>query len=83
MKFLSLIPALAISGSSATVLPYDVQSQVSKREANGSFIPSTAPYDNIFAAITPEEETSVVKFLKGQANKTLYVALALLVTRTC
>lgn len=70
MKCLSLIAALAVSGLSAAQ-PYDVQSQASKREANGSFIPATAPYENIFADITSKEETSVLKFLQKQINETL------------
>lgn len=73
MKFLSAVAAFAIGSSSATVLRHDVHSQlhVSKRDVNGSYIPATAPFDNIFADISTREAESIYAFLKRQQNVTL------------
>lgn len=76
MKFLAAFAALTISSSSATVLPYGVHPQLSKREVNGSYIPSTAPYDNIFADISGSEEKSIQAFLRRQKNVTMWVQIS-------
>lgn len=73
MKLLNILPIFAIGGVYATVLPYDAHSHLSRREVNGSYIPSTAPYDNIFSDISAQEEESIYAFLKRQANVTMSV----------
>lgn len=73
MKFFKTLAVLATSGSYATVLPYDAHPHLSQHEANGSYIPSAAPYDNIFSDISTREEKSILAFLKRQANVTMSV----------
>jgi hypothetical protein len=70
MKFIYAFTALAINGASATLKHHHIHS---KRETNDSYIPSTAPYDNIFSQLTNEEQTAVHDFLMGQINVTMCV----------
>ena len=50
-----------------------VDPPLSKRDANGSYIPSTAPFVNIFAGLSDTEIQSVGDFLTSQANVTMCV----------
>lgn len=72
MKFSSAVAALAASGASATSTGQDASPQLSRRDdTNGSYIPATAPVDNIFAGITPKEEEAIYSFLNREANHTV------------
>lgn len=50
---------------------------MSKSHVNRSYIPSNAPYDNLFAGITTKEADSISQFLDRQVNVTMYVYQAL------
>lgn len=74
MKFIPVVAALVASSASATTTDH-VNSRLSRRyDNNGSFIPSTAPFDNIFAGITSGEEEAIYAYLERQQNSTLYVS---------
>jgi hypothetical protein len=72
MKFLSsTVTALTVTGASAAVSRSHHKSPVAKRDVDGPFIPTTAPYDNIFADITEDESEAIYDFLSRQQNVTL------------
>jgi hypothetical protein len=72
MKFLSsAVTALTVTGASASVSRGHRRSSVAKRDVDGPFIPTTAPYANIFADITEDESEAIYDFLARQQNVTL------------
>ena len=73
MKFLLALVAFTASGASATSGAGTAASSLHKREPNGSYVPGTAPRDNIFTGITLNEEDEIRDFLGRQGNATLYV----------
>lgn len=84
MKFLSAVAALAVTGASASPTSQNIHERLSRRDdTNGSYIPATAPVDNIFAGISPKEEEEIGSWLRRQANVTLYVPILYHLTGGC
>jgi hypothetical protein len=75
MRSLFPLAALTLSSVPATVLAgiQPPRPELSGRtvEVNGSFIPTTAPRDNIFADFTEDEEDEILAWLARQVNSTL------------
>jgi hypothetical protein len=70
MKFFLAVAALCGSTAASPAI-HDHYAQITKREVNGSFIPTTAPKDNLFRGISAREQESIFKFLEKQANKSM------------
>jgi hypothetical protein len=77
MRVLLALTALALSSVSATPFAdlHPPRPELSSRtvDVNGSYIPVTAPRENIFADFTSDEEDEILAWLARQANSTLYV----------
>lgn len=75
MQLTNLVAALVIGFASAIPSPegHGALHQLVKRapQVNGSYIPVTAPRDNLFAGVTEEERASVYRFLQRQKNVTM------------
>lgn len=73
MKFLALaslatcVASVAGSGSAA-------DDRAEKRDVTGSYIPTKAPYDNLWNKVTDEEERNIIEFINRERNVSMYVS---------
>ena len=74
MKLLLYLISLALSVgfAIAEVEQFDTQ-HVERAEGDDSstYIPTTAPRENIFRALSEDERSSIEKFLRNQRNQTM------------
>lgn len=75
MKLVYSLSAFALTGALASPATRNhVSLRHSKREVNGSYIPTTAPRANIFKGISADETESIQEFMEKQRNKTMYAS---------
>lgn len=73
MKFLALASLATCVASVAGSGPAADGARAEKREVSGSYIPTKAPYDNLWLKVTDEEERDIISFIDRERNVSMYV----------